>query len=103
MLCFNYIIIKCINANNAVITLIIMVGSKTLFCSSNFQWTRERIYSKFIDTLGAPSQNVRRPRPRRWWVDDIKMDATEVGRGDVDWVRLIKDREKRRTIVKIAM
>jgi hypothetical protein len=26
-------------------------------------------------------------RPRRRWVDNIKMDLVEVGWGDVDWLR----------------
>jgi hypothetical protein len=31
----------------------------------------------------------RRPlgRPRRSWVDDIRMDLVDVGWGDVDWIR----------------
>jgi hypothetical protein len=32
----------------------------------------------------------RRPlgRPRRRWMDNIRMDLVEVGRGDVDWIGL---------------
>jgi hypothetical protein len=33
-------------------------------------------------------------RPRRRWVDNIKMDLGEVGWGDVDWIRLPQDRDK---------
>jgi hypothetical protein len=25
-------------------------------------------------------------RPRRWWVDNIKMDLREIGWGGVDWI-----------------
>jgi len=35
-----------------------MEGSKTLFCSSKFQWARERISSKITDKLGTCPQNV---------------------------------------------
>jgi hypothetical protein len=28
-------------------------------------------------------------RPRRRWVDNIKMDLQEVGCGDVDWIELV--------------
>ena len=35
--------------------------SKTLFCSSQFPWTRERISSKFIDNLGMFPQKGRQP------------------------------------------
>jgi hypothetical protein len=31
-------------------------------------------------------------RPRRRWVDNIRMDIREVGWGDVDWIGLAKDR-----------
>jgi hypothetical protein len=30
-------------------------------------------------------------RPRRRWVDNIRMDLVEVGCGDVDWIGLAKD------------
>ena len=35
-----------------------MEGSKTLFCSSKFPWIRERIYSKFIDSLRKRPKKV---------------------------------------------
>jgi hypothetical protein len=43
----------------------------------------------------------RRPigRPRRRWVDHIKMDLGEVGWGDVDWIGLAKDRNRWRAVV----
>ena len=36
--------------------IIIMEGSKTLFCSSDFPLERERIYSKFINNYDTPLQ-----------------------------------------------
>jgi hypothetical protein len=43
----------------------------------------------------------RRPlgRPRRRWVDNIKMDLVEVGWDDVDWIGLAQDRERWRALV----
>jgi hypothetical protein len=38
-------------------------------------------------------------RPRRRWVDNIKMDLVEVGWGDVDWIDLAQDRNKWRVLV----
>jgi hypothetical protein len=38
-------------------------------------------------------------RPRRRWVDNIRMDLGEVGWGDVDWIVLARDRNRRRAIV----
>jgi hypothetical protein len=29
-------------------------------------------------------------RPRRWWVDNIRMDLVEVGWGDVNWIGLAR-------------
>jgi hypothetical protein len=36
----------------------------------------------------------RRPlgRPRRRWLDNIRMDLVEVGWGDMDWIGLTQDR-----------
>ena len=59
-----------------------------------------RVY-KFL--VGKPE--VRRPvgRPRRRWVDNIKMDLQEVGCGYVDWIGLAQDRDRWRTLVSAVM
>jgi hypothetical protein len=33
-------------------------------------------------------------RPRRTWVDNIKMDLGEIGWGGVDWIGFTQDRDK---------
>jgi hypothetical protein len=38
-------------------------------------------------------------RPRRRWVDNIKIDLGEVGWGDVDWIGLAQDRNRWRALV----
>jgi hypothetical protein len=38
-------------------------------------------------------------RPRRRWLDNIRMDFGEVGWGDVDWIGLAKDRNRLRALV----
>jgi hypothetical protein len=38
-------------------------------------------------------------RPRRNWVDNIRMDLGEVRWGDVDWIGLAKDRNRWRALV----
>ena len=47
----------------------------------------------------------RRPlwRPRRRWVDNIRMDLQEVGCGYVDWIGLAHDRDRWRTLVSAVM
>jgi hypothetical protein len=51
-------------------------------------------YTKFIVPLG---------RPRRRWVDNIKMDLREIGWGGVDWVDLAQDRDHWRALVNTVM
>jgi hypothetical protein len=47
----------------------------------------------------------RRPlgRPRRRWEDNIKMDLSEIGFGDVDWINLAQDRDRCRALVNTVM
>ena len=47
----------------------------------------------------------RRPlgRPRRRWVDNVRMDLQEVGFGYMDWIVLAQDRDSWRTLVSAVM
>jgi hypothetical protein len=38
-------------------------------------------------------------RPRRRWVDNIKMDVREIGYGGIDWINLAQDRDQWRALV----
>jgi hypothetical protein len=42
-------------------------------------------------------------RPRRRWVDNIRMDLGEVGWGDVDCIVLAKDRNRWRALVNSVL
>jgi hypothetical protein len=42
--------------------------------------------------VGKPEQKRPLGRPRRRWVDDIKMDLREIGWDGVDWIELAEDR-----------
>jgi hypothetical protein len=42
-------------------------------------------------------------RPRRRWVDNIKMELLEIGWGGVDWTGLAQDRDKWRALVNAVM
>jgi hypothetical protein len=42
-------------------------------------------------------------RPRRRWVDNIKMDLQEVGCGGADWIELAEDRDRWRLLVTAVM
>jgi hypothetical protein len=57
---------------------------------------KRNAYSLLVEKL-----EEKRPlgRPRRKWVDNIRMDLGEVGWGDVDWIGLSQDRDKQRALV----
>jgi len=42
-------------------------------------------------------------RPRRKWVDNIRMDIQEVGRGYMDWIGQAQDRDRWWTLVSVVM
>jgi hypothetical protein len=42
-------------------------------------------------------------RPRRRWVDNIKMDLREIGWGGMDWIELAEDGDQWRASVNTAM
>jgi len=42
-------------------------------------------------------------RPRRRWVDNIRMDLQEVGCGYTDWIGQAQDRDRWRTLVSVVM
>jgi hypothetical protein len=48
--------------------------------------------------VGKPEGRRLLGRPRRRWVN-IRMDLVEVGWGDVDWIGLAQDRDRRRDLV----
>jgi hypothetical protein len=42
-------------------------------------------------------------RPRRRWVDNIKIDLREIGWGGMDWIDVAQDRDQWWTVVKTVM
>jgi hypothetical protein len=53
--------------------------------------------------VGKPEGKRPLGRPRRRWVDNIRMDLGEVGWGDVDWIGLAKDRKRWRAFVNSVL
>ena len=53
--------------------------------------------------VGKPEGRRQLGRPRRRWVDNIRMDLQEVGCGYVDWIGLVQDRDRWRTLVSAVM
>ena len=58
------------------------------------------VYSVLV---GKPERRRTLGRPRRRWVDNIWMDLQEVGCGYVDWIGLVQDRDRWRTLVSVVM
>ena len=53
--------------------------------------------------LGKPEGKRPWGRPRRRWVDNIRMSLQEVGCGYMDWIGLAQDRDRWRTLVSAVM
>jgi hypothetical protein len=49
--------------------------------------------------MGKPEGKRPIGKSRRRWVDNIRMNLGEMGWGDVDWIRLAKDRNRWRALV----
>ena len=53
--------------------------------------------------VGKPEGKRPLGRPRRRWVDNIRMDLQEVGCGYVDLIGLTQDRDRWQTLVSAVM
>ena len=53
--------------------------------------------------VGKPEGKRPLRRPRRRWVNNIRMDLQEMGCGYVDWIGLAQDRDRWRTLVSVVM
>jgi hypothetical protein len=53
--------------------------------------------------VGKPEGRRPLRRPRRRWLDNIRMDLVEVRWGDVDWIGLAQDRDRWRALVNSVL
>ena len=53
--------------------------------------------------VGKPEGKSPLGRPRRRWVDNIRMDLQEVGCGYMDWIGLAQDTDRWRMLVSVVM
>jgi hypothetical protein len=53
--------------------------------------------------VGKPVGKRPLGRPKRRWVNNIKMDLGEIGRGGVDWADVSQDRDQWRALVNTVM
>jgi hypothetical protein len=53
--------------------------------------------------VGKPEGKRPLGRPRRRWVDNIKMDLREIGWDGMDWIDVAQDRDQWRALVNTVM
>jgi hypothetical protein len=53
--------------------------------------------------VGKPKGKRPLGRPRRRWVDNIKMDLIGIGWDGMDWIHLTQDRDQWRALVNTVM
>jgi hypothetical protein len=53
--------------------------------------------------VGKPEGKIPLGRPRRRWIDNIKMDLLLIGLNVVDWIGLAQDRYRWRALVNSVM
>jgi hypothetical protein len=61
---------------------------------------KRNVYRLFV---GKPEGKRSLGRPRRRWIDNIKMEFSEIGLSVVDWIGLAQDRYRRRALVNSVM
>jgi len=61
----------------------------------------ERVVYRVL--VGKPERRKPLGRPRRRWVDNIRMDVQEVVCGYMDWIGLAQDSDRWRTFVSAVM
>jgi len=73
--------------------------------SRRMRWARHvaRMGEESRVLVGKPEGKRPLGRPRRKWVDNIRMDLQEVGCGYMDWIGLAQDRDRWRTLVSEVM
>jgi hypothetical protein len=53
--------------------------------------------------VGKPEGKRPLGRPRRRWVNNIKMDLREIGWDGADWMDMVQDRDQWRVFVKTVL
>jgi hypothetical protein len=67
---------------------------------SNMNGEKRNVYRILV---GKPEGKIALGRPRRRWVDNIKMNLRVIRWGGVDWIDLVQDRDKWRALVNTVM
>jgi hypothetical protein len=67
-------------------------------CSTN--WEKRNAYRMLV---GKPEGKRPLGRPRRRWVDNIKVNLRKIGWYSMDWIDLAQDRDQWRALVNTVM
>jgi hypothetical protein len=82
-------------------SIIRIIKSRTRWAGHVARTVEKRyVYRLFV---GKPEGKRPLGRPRRRWVDNIRMDLGDVGWGDVDWIGLANDRNRWRALVNSVL
>jgi hypothetical protein len=71
--------------------------------SRRMRWARHVARMEYKIWVGKPEGKTPLGRPRRRWVDNIKMTLREIGLGGMDLIDLARDRNQLRALVNMVM
>jgi hypothetical protein len=57
----------------------------------------------YRDLMGKAEGRRTLGRPRRRWEDNIRVDLQKVGCGGMDWIELVQDRDRWRTVANAVI
>jgi hypothetical protein len=83
-------------------SIIRMIKSRRMRWAGHVARMGEKINAYRI-LVGNPEGKRPLGRPRRRWVDNIKMDLREVEWDDMDWIDLVQDKDQWRALVSAVM
>jgi hypothetical protein len=79
-----------------------MIKSRRMRCAGHVARIGEKRNAYRI-LVGNPEGKSPLEKPRRTWMDIIKMDLRERGLDGMDWIDLAQDMDQWRTLMKAAM
>jgi hypothetical protein len=84
------------------LSIIRIIKSRKMRWAGHVARMREKrnVYSLLV---GKPEGKIPLERPRRRWINNIKMDLLEIGLNVVDWIGLAQDRYRWRAVVNSVL
>jgi hypothetical protein len=73
---------------------------RTQLAPNYFEYDNE---SQGYILVGKPEGKRPLGRPRRRWVDNIKIDLREIGWDGMDWIEMAQDRDQWRSLVNTVI